>query len=120
MPEFRACFSSASNKKLEISAPAVATVGEEVTITDEAKQYIARYLGIVKNSDYCFSDTTATSVKYWDANDEPAMGSTLDAVTMIVMFGGYSYEDKDAETGKIDAAKLTSENGGTALTDLYG
>jgi len=104
-------------EKLEISAPDVATVGEEVTITDEAKQYIARYLGIVKNGDYCFSDTTATSVQYWDANDVSHMGSTLDAVAMIVRFGGYSYEDKDARKGIIDAAKLQSENGGTALTD---
>ena len=88
-----------------------------MALTEGAKRYIAKYLGIVKNSDYCFSDTTATSVKYWDASDESHMGSTLDAVSTIVKFGGYSYEDKVAETGKIDAAKLTSENGGTALTD---
>ena len=88
-----------------------------MALTDEAKEYIAQYLGIKEGDKYCFSDTTATSVQYWDANDTPHMGSTVDAVSSIVKFGGYSYEDKVAKTGKIDAAKLTSKNGGTALTD---
>jgi len=88
-----------------------------MTLTDGAKKYIAKYLGIKEGDKYCFSDTTATSIRYWDASDVSHTGSTLDAVSTIVKFGGYSYEDKVAKTGKIDAAKLTSENGGTALTD---
>ena len=88
-----------------------------MALTENCKQYIAQYLGIVKNSDFCFSDTIAVTVKYWDTTDVSHMGSTLDAVVTIVKFEGYSYEDRVAETGRIDAAKLTSENGGVALTD---
>ncbi|MCK4734747.1 MAG: hypothetical protein KAT65_20000, partial [Methanophagales archaeon] len=88
-----------------------------MALTENCKQYIAQYLGIVKNSDFCFSDTTAVTVKYWDANDVSHIGSTIDAFATIAMLGGYSYEDKVAETGRIDAVKLTSENGGVSLTN---
>ena len=90
---------------------------EKMALTENCKKYIAQYLGIVQGTDFCFSDAIAATVKYWDAKDESHMGSTLDAVATIKMFGGYSYEDLVAETGLIDATKLTSENGGMDLTD---
>ena len=85
-----------------------------MVLTENCKEYIAQYLGIIKDSDFCFSDTTAVTVKYWDPQHGDHMGSTVDVVSTII-YGGYSYEDTVALTGKIDAAKLTSENGGTAL-----
>lgn len=88
-----------------------------MALTENGKRYIAQYLGIVQDSDFCFSDTNATTVKYWDATDVSHLGSTIDAVATIFMFGGYSYEDKVAEIGRIDNAKLTIENDGLALTN---
>ena len=87
-------------------------------LTEECKRYIAKYLGESPEANkYCFTDTTATTVRYWTVTDEEKWGSTLDAVTMIVKFEGYSYEDKINKIGKIDAAKLAEKNGGIPLTD---
>ena len=89
-----------------------------MTLTEECKKYIAKYLGESPEANkYCFTDTTATTVQYWTVTDEEQWGSTLDAVSTIVYFGGYSYEDKVNKIGKIDAAKLKEKNGGVPLTD---
>ena len=88
------------------------------TLTEECKKYIAKYLGeSPEPNKYCFTDTIATTVQYWTVIDEEQWGSTLDAVVTIVIFEGYSYEDKVNKTGKIDAEKLKEKNGGTALTE---
>ena len=86
-------------------------------LTEECKQYIARYLGEKVGDKYCFTDSTAKKVRYWTATDEEQLGSTLDAVVTIVLFGGYSYEDPVNRVGKITADTLKQKNGGNALTD---
>ena len=86
-------------------------------LTEECKQYIARYLGEKIDDKYCFTDSTAKKVRYWDAKDNELLGSTLDAVTVIAIFGGYSYEDPINKTGKITADTLKEKNGGNALTN---
>jgi len=89
-----------------------------MTLTEECKRYIAKYLGeSPERNKYCFTDTIASTVQYWTVTGEEKWGSTLDAVTMIVKFEGYSYEDKINKIGKIDAAKLAEKNGGVPLTD---
>ena len=85
-------------------------------LTDECKKYIARYLGEAVGNQYCFTDTTAKTVKFWTVKGEEQWGSTIDAVTEIVMFQGYSYEDKTNQTGKIDYAKLREKNNNTDIT----
>ena len=88
-----------------------------MTLTEECKRYIAKYLGESPEANkYCFTDTDATTVLVYTPKDEEYWGSTVDAVVTI-LDGGYSYEDKDNKTGKIDAAKLKEKNGGVALTD---
>ena len=86
-------------------------------LTEECKQYIARYLGEKVDDKYCFTDSTAKKVRYWDAQNNELLGSTLDAVTVIAIFGGYSYEDPINKTGKITADTLKEKNGGNALTN---
>ena len=86
-------------------------------LTEECKQYIARYLGEKVGDKYCFTDSTAKKVKYWTVTDEEQLGSTLDAVVTIVLFSGYSYEDPVNKVGKITADTLKQKNGGNALTD---
>ena len=88
-----------------------------MTLTEECKKYIAKYLGESPEANkYCFTDTTATTVLVYTPKDEEYWGSTVDAVVTI-LDGGYSYEDKINKTGIIDAAKLKEKNGGVALTD---
>ena len=86
-------------------------------LTEECKQYIARYLGEKVGDKYCFTDSTAKKVKYWTVTDEEQLGSTVDAVTTIAIFGGYSYEDPVNKIGKITADTLKQKNGGNALTN---
>lgn len=86
-----------------------------MSLTQNFKEYIARHAGILSGADHCFSDTTATTIEFWAATDAQQFGSTMDAITTIFMFGGYTYEDRVAKTGLINNAKLTAENGGTAL-----
>ena len=103
---------------LILTAFAIRSSAPTPTLTEECKKYIAKYLGeSPEPNKYCFTDTTATTVQYWTVIDEEQWGSTLDAVVTIVIFEGYSYEDKVNKTGKIDAEKLKEKNGGTALTE---
>ena len=86
-------------------------------LTEECKQYIARYLGEKIDDKYCFTDSTAKKVKYWTPTNEEVLGSTVDAVNSIVFLGAYSYEDPINKTGKITADTLKEKNGGNALTN---
>ena len=86
-------------------------------LTEECKQYIARYLGEKVGDKYCFTDSTAKKVKYWTPTDEEILGSTVDAVNSIVFLGAYSYEDPVNKIGKITADTLKQKNGGNALTN---
>ncbi len=88
-----------------------------LSLTEECKQYIARYLGEKVGDKYCFTDSTAKKVKFWTSIGEEQIGSTLDAVTEIAIFGGYSYEDPVNKVGKITADTLKQKNGGNALTN---
>ena len=90
---------------------------EKMALTENCKKYIAQYLGITKNSDYCFSDTASTAITYYLSGGTEKKGSTLDAVTEIAIFNGYSYEDIGAQTGRIDSEVLKAKNGGTALSN---
>jgi len=88
-----------------------------MTLTEECKRYIAKYLGeSPEPNKYCFTDTDATTVLVYTPKGEEYWGSTVDAVVTI-LDGGYSYEDKINKIGKIDADKLKEKNGGVALTD---
>jgi len=89
-----------------------------MTLTEECKRYIAKYLGeSPEQNKYCFTDIEAKTVQFWTSTGEEQWGSTLGAVETIAIFNGYSYEDKVHKTGKIDAEKLKEKNGGTPLTD---
>jgi len=105
-------------KSIKETPPLTPTlITEKGNLTEECKQYIARYLGEKVGDKYCFTDSTAKKVKFWTPTDEEQLGSTVDAVTTIAIFGGYSYEDPINKTGKITADTLKQKNGGNALTN---